>query len=402
MDDRFAEVFRGTRILDLSRLLTGPYASTMFAELGAEVIKVENPDGGDETRGFPPFAKGTSLYFSQLNHSRRSVAINLKHPEGPEVVARLAASSDVVVENFLPGTADTLGVGYEQLSAGNPRLVYCSASGFGQDGPFRRRKAYDSLMQAIGGLTAATGEPDGPPVKAGLPASDIGTAMFGAFAIASALFQREKTGRGQHVDVNMFESLVAMMSVYAVDYINTGRLLERVGTRHRYRVPSGVFTCRDGTLLHITMGEPQWPSFCRAVGHPEWLDNPSFATPAARVEHREEVEREVVEALAVRTAQQWYEVLDSAGVPCGPVNTFAEVFAHPQLVHAGTVESVRNPLPDEDDLNFIRMPYRFDHRRSHIRTAAPALGEHTDELLRDIAGYTADEISRLRSAGAVA
>lgn len=401
MTPEYADIFSDIRVLDLSRLLTGPFASAMLAELGADVIKVEHPERGDETRAFPPFAKGTSLYFAQLNHSRRSIGVDLKHPQGREVIARLTAVSDVVLENFLPGTADRLGVGYEQLSAVNPRIVYCSASGFGQDGPSRDRKAYDSLMQAIGGLTAATGEPDGPPVKAGAPISDIGTAMFGAFAVASALYERERTGVGQYVDVNMFESLIAIMSVYSVDYINTGRLLTRVGTKHRYRVPSGVFSCKDDTMLHITMGEPQWPSFCTAVGHPEWLGEPDFATPSARVDHRDQVEHAVSEALQARTAQDWYEVLDDAGVPCGPVNTFAEVFAHPQIEHAGTVETVDNPVPDEDDFRFIRMPYRFSHRRSHIRGPAPALGQHTDEVLRSLASCTDDEIAQLRAGGAV-
>lgn len=394
-------MLEGVRVLDLSRLVTGPFATSLLAELGADVIKVENPSGGDETRGFPPTAKGVSLYFAQLNHSRRSIAVDLKHPDGPEVVGRLAERCDVVIQNFIPGVADRLGVGYRALSERNPSIVYFSASGFGSDGPFRHRKAYDSLMQAVGGLTAITGEADGPPVKAAVPVADVGTAVFGAFGIVAALLHRTVSGRGQHVEVNMLESLIAMMSVYSVDYLNTGNLVGRVGTRHRYRVPSGVFTCRDETMLHITMGDPQFPSFARVLGHPEWLDDPRFAEAGARVANRESVEAAISEVLLGRTAQEWYELLDDAGVPAGPVNTFREVFDHPQVVHNGTVETVANGDPSEPPLNLLRMPVRFDGEPGHIRSAPPRLGEHTDEVLSEVAGFDDEAIAQLRASGAV-
>jgi crotonobetainyl-CoA:carnitine CoA-transferase CaiB-like acyl-CoA transferase len=403
MTNETAAMLQGIRVLDLSRLVTGPFATSMLAELGADVIKVENPrSGGDETRGFPPFAKGISLYYAQLNHSRRSIAIDLKHPEGVEIVRQLAERSDVVVQNFLPGVADRLGIGYDDLSARNPRIIYLSASGFGGDGPFSGRKAYDSLMQAVAGLTAITGEPDRPPVKAGIPASDVGTAIFGAFGIAAALYRREITGRGQHIEVNMLESLIAMMSVYSVDYINTGRLTGRIGTRHRYRVPSGVFTCRDDTMLHVTMGDPQFPSFARAVGHPEWLDDARFAEAGARVEHRDEVEAIIGEVLLERTAQEWYDVLDAAGVPAGPVNTFKEVFAHPQVLHHGIVRTVENAAAGEDPLHLLRMPVHFDGGSGEVTSTAPALGEHTDEVLSELLGLGPVDLDRLRKGSAIA
>lgn len=395
-------IFKGVRVLDLSRLVTGPFATSLLAELGADVIKLENPrSGGDETRGFPPFAKGVSLYYAQLNHSRRSIAVDLKDPEGAELTRRLAEQCDVVVQNFIPGVAERLGVGYEDIRARNPRIIYLSASGFGGDGPFKERKAYDSLMQAVAGLTAITGEPDGPPVKAGIPASDVGTAIFGAFGIAAALYERERTGLGQHVEVNMLESLMAMMSVYSVDYVNTGRLTGRIGTRHRYRVPSGVFTCAGGTMLHITMGDPQFPSFAHAVGHPEWLEDQRFAEAGARVENRDEVEAIIGGVLVQRTAQEWYEILDAAGVPVGPVNTFKEVFEHPQVMHHEIVRSVENPIEGEDPINLLRMPVHFAGGDGEITRPAPALGEHTDEVLSSLLGLGDDDLARLRAGGAI-
>lgn len=396
-------MLEGIRVLDLSRLVTGPFATSMLAELGADVIKVENPrSGGDETRGFPPFAKGISLYYAQLNHSRRSIAVDLKHPDGVELVRRLSETSDVVVQNFLPGVADRLGVGFDDLSARNPRIIYLSASGFGSDGPFRERKAYDSLMQAVAGLTAITGEPDRPPVKAGIPASDVGTAIFGAFGIAAALYRRELTGVGQHIEVNMLESLISMMSVYSVDYVNTGRLTGRIGTRHRYRVPSGVFTCRDETMLHVTMGDPQFPSFATAVGHPEWLEDPRFSEAGARVEHRDEVEATIGEVLLERTAQEWYDILDAAGVPAGPVNTFKEVFAHPQVIHHGIVRTVPNSIGGEEPLQLLRMPVHFDGGTGEVTGTAPALGEHTDQILTELLGLSTDDLERLRKDSVIA
>lgn len=389
-------LFFGVRVLDLSRLVTGPISSSMMAELGADVIKVENPSGGgDETRVFPPHVDGRSLYFEQINHSRRSIAIDLKDPAGQALALRMAERCDVVIQNFLPGVAERLGLGYEQVAAVNPRVVYCSASGFGSDGPFRERRAYDSVMQAISGLTGMTGEPDGPPAKAGLPASDVGTAMFGAFGIAAALFDRERTGRGQHVEVNMLDTVISMMALYTVEYLNTGKVPTRVGTKHRYRVPSGVFPCLGGTMLHITMGDTQFPGFARATGHPEWLEDERFAQATARVEHREHVEAVISEVLLERTAQEWYEILDEAGVPVGPVNTIKEVFDHPQVIHNEIVQRIGNE-EDEGAVHLIRMPIRFGGGSGRISGRAPDLGQDTVEILEDLLGMQADEIEALQ------
>jgi len=397
----FADVFKGIRVLDLSRAMSGPFAASMLAELGAEIIKVEQPGTGDEIRGFPPHFDGVSGYYTQLNHSRKSIVVDLKKPEGIAIIRRLAGESDVVLENFVPGVGDRLGIGYRQLSEVNPRLVYCSISGFGQDGPFSRKKAYDSLIQAMGGVMALTGDMDGPPVKAGMPVADVGSAMFAAFAIASGLFNRERTGMGQHVDVAMLDTVLSMLSVYNSEYLNTGKIPQRMGTKHRYRVPSGIFVCKDNTMLHVTMGDRQWVEFCEIVNKPDWLSDPAFASGAARVEHRERVEREVTALLRAHTAQEWYEILDAKGVPCGPVNTFAEVYSHPQIKHREIVATVDHPYGAKP-IRVVRMPFRFNGKPSGVRSPAPKLGEQTAEVLSQVCGYSESEIAQFMKSGIVA
>ena len=391
-------LLEGIRVLDVSRVLTGPYASMMLADLGADVVKVERPDGGDDTRAWgPPFLGGESAYYLSVNRNKRSVTINLKSGEGRKIILALAARSDVFLENFAPGVAENLGIGYDAVRGANPRIVYCSISGFGQDGPYRDRPAYDLILQGMGGLQAITGEAGRPPVRIGVAVADLAGGMFAAYAIASALVRRERTGEGERIDVSLLECQLAWLTYMAANYFATGKDPERAGSRHPTIVPYQAFATKDGHLNVAVGNDAIFRRFCAALGRPELAEDSRFATNPDRVQHRNELEPLLDAVLRTQTTAAWMERFDEHGIPAGPVYRISDIVLDPQVEARKMVLEMRHPTAGTT--RAFAPPFRSLHERgAHV--PAPLLGEHTDAVLAEL-GYTAEHIAQLRREGAV-
>lgn len=388
----------GIRVLDVSRVLTGPYCSLMLADLGAEVVKIEIPGRGDDTRHWgPPFLGGESAYFLGVNRNKMSVTINLKSPEGREILLRLAERCDVFLENFSPGTAERLGLGYDVLRAANPRIVYCSISGFGQDGPYRDWPAYDLVLQGMGGLQGITGEPDRPPVRIGVAVADIAGGMFAAYAIAAALVRRERTNQGEYIDVSLLDGQLAWLTYMAAYYFATGKEPERAGSRHPTIVPYQSFETSDGYLNVSAGNDDIFRRFCEAIGHPELGEDPRFRTNPDRVTHRSELEPLLESILRTGTTADWLMALRDHDVPAGPVYRIGEIVQDPQVLARGMVLSLRHPTAGT--IRQFGPPFKpRDARGPH--TPPPLLGEHTEPVLLGL-GYSKERIAELRRAGVI-
>jgi crotonobetainyl-CoA:carnitine CoA-transferase CaiB-like acyl-CoA transferase len=390
------------RVLDLTRVLAGPWASQVLADLGAEVIKVERPGTGDDTRGWgPPYLRNAdgeespeSAYFVSANRGKKSITVDLARPEGQEIVRRLSASSDVVLENYKVGALDRYGLGYPRLAEGNPRLVYCSITGFGQDGPYRDKAGYDFLIQGMGGLMSITGEPEGEPMKVGVAITDILTGMYAATAVLAALAHRERSGRGQHIDLALFDVQVAMLANQAQNYLVTGQVPGRLGNSHPSIVPYRAFETRDGHIVLAVGNDGQFARLCAVAGRPELARDPRFATNAARVRNRADLESLLAVIIAGRGSRDWIDALDAATVPCGPINDLAQVFADPQVRHRGmrieTTHALSRTVP------MVRSPIRFSQTPAQVDMPPPLLGEHTTEVLMDVLRMSAAEVEALR------
>jgi crotonobetainyl-CoA:carnitine CoA-transferase CaiB-like acyl-CoA transferase len=390
-----AGALSGVRVLDLSRAFGGPLVTMAMGELGATVVKLEHPQGGDETRAWPPIMDdGRSTYFSALNRNKLSITLDLKHERARDIVGDLADWADVLVENFTPGVADRLGIGYDALHARNPKLVYCSISGFGNTGPYRERRGYDPILQAMGGLMGLTGERGGGPLKSMLPAADLLTASFSAIAVLAALYHRERTGIGQHLDMSMLDVMVASLSTVGTAYLQTGVVPRRAGNENPARVPSAAFECADGAYVQLVPNQRQWASFCELVGAAELTDDPRYADPVARVQNQSELYPLLRELLRARPAAEWIELFAEAGIPAGPIHTLDTLFEDPQVKARGLVTEL-------DGLNVIGLPFRMSETASEIQSPPPSLGEHTDEILRGFLGYPDETIEELHAAGAV-
>ena len=394
----------GIRVLDLSRVLAGPFCTMSMGDLGAEVIKVEEPGTGDETRAFgPPFVKGISTYFLSINRNKKSLAVNLKHPEGLKIVQALALRSDVVVENFRPGVAERLGVGWERLRADNPRLIYCSISGFGHQGlpEYTKLPGYDAVMQGLAGLQHLTGQADGPPTKVGISIADILTGMTAIQGILLALFSRERSGQGSRLDISMLDSTVQALTFQAANHLIANRNPGRVGNRHASIAPYETFRAKDGYLNVAVANDGQFKKLCDLLGTPAVAEDPRFAQNRSRVENREALAENLSAVFQTRPVGEWVAALQSAGIPAGPILDLAQLFAHPQLVARRTLVDADHPL-----LGAIRMV------GSPIKTVPlgdppavlppPALGEHTEEILRSTLELDPAEVQRLVAAGAIA
>jgi crotonobetainyl-CoA:carnitine CoA-transferase CaiB-like acyl-CoA transferase len=382
------------RVLDLSRIMAGPWAGQILADLGADVVKVERTGAGDDTRGWgPPFLKDRSGgetreagYYLSVNRGKRSITVELDKPEGQRVVRALAERSDIVLENFKVGTLARFGLGYEGLKAVNPRLIYCSITGFGQTGPRKDAVAYDFLIQAMCGLMSVTGEPDdkpgGCPEKVGVPIVDIMSGMYAAIAVLAALARRAETGRGDYIDIGMLDVGVSFLANQAMNYLVSGRVPRRTGNAHPNVQPQDVFAARDGYLVLVVGNDGQFAKCCEVLGRPEWVTDARFAANAGRVRNRAVLNPLIAEILLERDAADWTARFEAAGVPCGPINTVPQVFAEEQVRHRGMLVDVPHPLAGT--LPQVVSPLRFTEAPLAFERAPPLLGEHTAEILREL------------------
>ena len=380
-------------VLDLTRALAGPYCSLMLADMGADVIKVE-PPGGDETRGWgPPFQEGESSYFMSINRNKRSVVLNLKDSRGIDILRRLATRADVLVENFRPGTLGRLGLSYEQAAGLNPRLIYCSVSGFGQTGPRSQQPAYDQILQGMGGIMSLTGQVGGPPSKVGVPIGDICAGMFAAYAVALALLHRERSGQGQQIDTSMLGGQVALLTFQAGRFFATGTPPGPGGNRHPSIAPYETFRASDGFVNVACGNEAMWQRFCRALGLADLLDDSRFSLNSDRVANREALSDRLQAHFEIRPTAELVAALEAAEVPVGPVLGLDEVFADPQALHLGMRSEIDHPTVGR--ISQTGFPYRLSDTSPELRLPPPLLGQHTDEVLRSL-GCSDSEILELR------
>jgi crotonobetainyl-CoA:carnitine CoA-transferase CaiB-like acyl-CoA transferase len=401
----------GIRVLDLSRVLAGPWAGQNLADLGAEVIKIERPKVGDDSRAFgPPWVKDAqgrdtkdSAYFTSANRGKKSVTVNLAQPEGQALVRELAAKSDVLLENYKFGDLARYGLGYEDLRKINPRLIYCSVTGFGQTGPYKERPGYDFMIQGMGGMMSVTGEPDGAPgggpQRAGVPIADIITGMYASIAICAALAHRAQSGQGQHLDLALLDSQIALLAYQNTNYFATGKPPRRIGNLHPNIVPYQPFRAADGEVILACGNDNLYRKFCEAAGCTELATDARFATNGKRVENRDELARLLGAIFARRSKKEWVELLDAAGVPNGPINDIAQVFAEPQVKARGVRIEVEHPVAGK--LPMVASPMRFSGTPLEHKRPPPLLGEHTEEVLRELLGKGAEELARLRESGAI-
>ena len=392
----------GLRVLDLSRALAGPYCTMMLGDLGADVLKVERPGRGDESRGWgPPFVgepygpyPGESAYYMAINRSKRGITVNLKSSEGQEIIKRLAGLSDVLVENYRTGSLDKLGLGYPELQALNPRLVYCSISGYGRNGPYARRPGYDFIIQAEGGIMGITGPEEGPPYRVGVSIVDITTGMFASTAILAALRHRDLTGEGQLLDLSLLDSVAALLANVASNYLVGGVEPQRMGNAHFNIAPYEVFRARDGWLALGALTLRQWSMLCVVVGRPELFDDPRFVTNQDRVKNRSALAEELNAAFETRDRNVWLGKLQEAGIACGSINSIEDVFNHPQAQARNMKLEIEHPTAGL--VGFPGFPYKMSQTPAELLRPPPMLGEHNEEVLTELLGYSKEQVASLR------
>ena len=384
------------KVVDLTRTLAGPFCTMLMGDMGAEVIKVEEPTGGDETRKWTPFVNGESTQFLTFNRNKRSLSVNLKEREGLKIVQDLAADADVMIESFRAGTLDRLGLGYEAIKKTNPGVVYCSISGYGRTGPMADMPGYDLLIQAYSGLMSLTGDPEGSPLRIGFSLVDLFTGMMAYGTILTALRQRDQTGKGQWVESALLDGQVAALSYHATGFMGTGVEPKRMGSGHPSLVPYQSFSASDGQFIIGCANQGLWERMCRAIGQVAMLDDPRYTTNTDRVEHRAECVGELSALFAQKTTAHWVDLIVEAGVPCGPINTVADVVSNPQVLARNMIAEVDHPnIPN---LKFPGSPLKLTDSPATIRRVPPMLGQHNEEILEE-AGYSPEKIADLKERG---
>ncbi|UJL45558.1 CoA transferase [Virgibacillus sp. NKC19-16] len=389
----------GIKVIDLSRILSGPYCTMVLADMGAEVIKIEAP-GGDDTRTWgPPFFDTESAYFFSINRNKKSIVVNLKTEEGRELLLDLVKEADVVVENFKPGTLERLKIGYETLKDVNPGIILASISGYGQTGPYSKKPGYDVIAQGMGGLTSVTGEPGQPPVKAGFSIADIGTGVWAIVGIQSALLSRNDTGKGQWIDVSLLDTIISWQTYLAGNYFASGENPKPQGGAHPNIVPYQLFESNDGYFNIAVGNDSLWRKFCQALGEPTLIDNPEFRTNKDRVLNRDQLVPYLQEMFHKKTTNHWIQLLEDAGIPCGPVLNFAQVYQDEHVLAREMLVEVNHPTAGK--VKMTGMPIKFSETPSQIVSAPPLLGQHTTEVLKETLQKNPEDIHRLKEAGVV-
>ena len=389
----------GVKVMDLTQIMAGPYCTMMLADMGADVLKVEKPNGGDDTRRMgPPFIEGESAAFLGINRNKRSIVIDLRSDDGREIARRMARASDVLVQNFRPGALERMGLGYEQVREINPAIVYCTISGFGATGPYARRGGFDLVAQGMSGLMSVTGHPGGPPTKVGVPVTDLNAGSFAAIGILTAYINRLRTGRGQHVDTSLLEGGVAYTFWESAIYFATGQSPTPKGSAHQLNAPYQAFSTTDG---HINIGaanQATWERLCAAIGRDELLTDTRFAEPRLRMDNLGALVATLQDTFAQRTSDEWLSALDAAGVPAGPIYDIEAVYADPQVQAREMRVETDHPIAGR--VSGIGIPVKLSDTPGTVRRPAPTLGQHTNEALREL-GYTTAEITALRDDGVV-
>ncbi len=399
----------GLRIFDLTRILAGPTCTQILGDLGADVIKVEQPGKGDDTRRFaPPYLRdgddnetGESAYFASSNRNKRSITLDLANPEGQDLAKRLIAKSDVLAENFKTGGLKKYGLGYEQLKDEFPGLVYCSITGFGQTGPYAERPGYDILIQAMGGIMSTTGEPGGEPQKSAVPIADLMAGMYAAVSINAALRHREVTGQGQFIDIGMLDTQVATMSILGLNYLATGTPPPRLGNAHPNIVPYESFPTADGNIIIAAANDEQFQRLCAFAGHPELAGDEKFKTNAQRVRNRDELIPKLRQIIAEKPSKHWLDGLEANNVSSGPINDLEQVFNDPQVKARGMELEMPHPATGDAPVRLIASPIRMSATSTDYRHAPPMLGQHTEEVLKELLDLGSDDIAGLRERGVI-
>ncbi|WP_151704380.1 CaiB/BaiF CoA transferase family protein [Nitrincola alkalilacustris] len=401
-----AQPLQGVRILDLSRILAGPWCSQQLADLGAEVIKIERPGEGDDTRRWgPPWLSGSqeAAYYLGANRGKQSVTIDMAQPEGQALLHELVKTCDVVLENFKVGGLKKYHLDYDSLKAIKPDLIYCSITGFGQDGPYAHRAGYDFMIQGMGGLMSLTGQPDsepgGGPVKVGVAFADIFTGMYAANAIMAALLQKARTGEGTHIDLALLDVQVGVLANQALNYLTSGQVPQRLGNAHPNIVPYQAFATADGYMILAVGNDGQFRRFCEVAGCRELADDPRFVSNGKRVENRQLLIPLLVERVRLRSTADWLASLEAVGVPCGPINTLDQVFEDPQVKHRSVEISL--PHPEAGEVKLVSNPIRFDGEALNAQSAPPLLGQHTDQVLEQLLQLSPERLAALRDKGVI-
>ena len=386
-------------VIDLTRVLAGPYCTMMLGDLGADIIKIEVPGKGDDTRHWgPPFTKGgESAYYLSANRNKRSMTLNLKSEEGLEILKKLIAKGDVLVDNFKTGTLSRWGLDYETLQEIRPGLIYCTVTGYGYTGPYSSRPGYDLIVQATGGFMSITGPENGDPSRAGVAIADISTGMFAANAILAALYSREQTGKGQRIDMSLLDSQVALLSYAATNYFVSGSITNRLGNAHPNIVPYQSFKARDMHFVLAVGNDKQWEIFCKSINKPEWIDDEKYSTNALRVNNRKQLIDQLSKLFATQNAGYWLEIFDKVGLPSGPINELDKVFENEQI--KSREMQIELPHSIDNKVTLLNSPIKIPTSPTKTHKAPPTLGEHTEEILKEKIGLDQDTVARLRDEG---